>query len=113
MGIDVCNLEAWIDSREPTRTRTTQKLQEHGLCLIVEGVRCCDGLKSLLTGQSGEPTVAQLAPRRLNTHLAGQGMLAHIGATGKKLQSVVPRQIRDERLVRFRIRPAQPVIEVR
>src|SRR5271157_4257601 len=40
-------------------------------------------------------------------------MLAHIGATGKKLQPVVPRQIRDERLVRFRIRPAQPVIEVR
>ena len=39
-------------------------------------------------------------------------MRAHVAATGKELQAVMPRQIHDEGLVSLRIFSAQPVIEV-
>ena len=111
--VAVPSIEAGIDSCQPARAGAAQKLQQHGLRLIVEGVRRRDGIESLLLREPGKPSVAQFAACGLDAKLGGQGMLAHIGATSKELQPMMPRQIGDESLVGLRIFSPQPMIEVR
>lgn len=71
-----------------------------------------DRIKPLLGGKLCEPAITQLTPRRLDTLLGGEGVVADVSMPGKEVQAVLSGQLGDKRLVCIRLLAAQAVIEV-
>ena len=66
----------------------------------------------MLPDQMSKESIPQFARRRFQTDAFLERMPGNIVTIAIKLQIMLASQIRDESLIRIRLRPAQPVIEM-